>query len=389
MGRESYDDMVGPDRPRSKGKSSGRVGLIALFGVLICAIGVLLYLIFVPPEETEPEAVGQTPVTVEVKEPEIIAPAAVTEISGSTETTATTDGTSSSDIPASDLAPAAETSSAEVSAETIRPAASTSSSVQTQGRTTAVDLVTAQTQASFSTSDRLVYITRVVQEGETLQSIADAYGLKVGTLISVNKIRNLAAVTAGVSIQVPNMDGQLYTVREGDMLSTIAYRYNPQLGWQRLMEVNNLKTENIRVGQELFIPDVEEEETVSISEGALTFTQPVPGTISRSYGSLFEGVPLTGVIISGSAGSAVVASQDGVVVDAGNSPTLGRFIVIQHGQGYKTSYAYLETVVAKVGGEVKAGDVIGTIGTSGATSTPSLFFQIEQGGITLDPEMFI
>ena len=189
------------------------------------------------------------------------------------------------------------------------------------------------------------------------------------------------------------MNGQLYVVQEGDMLSTIAHRFNPDLGWKTLMDINGLKSESIRVGQKLFIPDMDSgQESSSIQQVSLSFSMPVDGTVYGSYGQYVDGQNLQGVLIGAGAGSAVRAAADGIVVDAGRvDGDSGRFLVIQHDQGYKTTYSNLETVVSSVvGSEVTAGQVIGTIGSAGGSYTrPTLYFQIEQGGILLNPQMFI
>jgi murein DD-endopeptidase MepM/ murein hydrolase activator NlpD len=99
---------------------------------------------------------------------------------------------------------------------------------------------------------------------------------------------------------------------------------------------------------------------------------------------------LDGIRIQGKIGTAVKASAAGVVVDAGYEPQgRGRFVQISHEGGYKTSYEHLESVGVKIGEQVRQGDPIGSIGTTGTEfSEPTLFFKIEQGGIALDPAGF-
>lgn len=368
MGRESYDDMTGPERSRRKG-SRPATGIIALLGILICLVGLLCFLILNPSEATVSVTATQTPVSVEVKEPEIIL--------------------------AEESEPAdaeAETATAEVQVqpvdEIVTPSV-TQDSVSSSSRPAALDLVRAQDLASFDTSDHVIYISHEVKEGESLESIASSYGRKIETIISVNRIRNLSAVTAGTVLQIPNMDGQLYTVQEGDMLSTIARKFNPDLGWQTLMDVNQLRSETIRVGQELFIPDLSADESQSIQIAEISFAFPTDGSIYVSYGQFFNSSQLDGVLIGTDAGSAVCASADGIVIDAGKSEDYGHFVVIQHDQGYKTTYANLETVEASIGSEVEQGQIIGAVGGGGETFTrPTLYFMMEQNGILLNPAMF-
>lgn len=384
MGRESYDDMVSPDRPRRSRGSSRITGLIAVFGILICAIAVLLVVILSPQEETAQPKAQQNPVTVEIRQPETIQPAATsqTTVTEDEVTPSVTDDTQTPQQSASSTSDVQDTS------QSLRPVVQTDSS-----RVSAVDLITAQNMASFDDSDVLLYMPYVLQEGDTLESVAQRFGLTVDTLVSVNRIRNIAAITPGVELQIPNMNGQLYVVQEGDMLSTIAHRFNPELGWKTLMDINGLRSESIRVGQELFIPDMTSaDDSSSIQQVSVSFSMPMDGTIYGSYGQYIGNQNLQGVLIGASAGSAVRAAADGIVVDAGRvEGGAGRFLVIQHEQGYKTTYSNLETVVnSVVGSQVSSGQVIGTIGSTVEPYTrPTLYFQIEQGGILLNPQMFI
>ena len=68
---QRYDDMTGPERSRRKG-SRPATGIIALLGILICLVGLLCFLILNPSDNSVSETATQTPVSVEVKEPEII-----------------------------------------------------------------------------------------------------------------------------------------------------------------------------------------------------------------------------------------------------------------------------------------------------------------------------
>lgn len=378
MGRESYDDMVSSSNERRKrGTSSSRTGLIAVLGVLICAIAVLVFLILSPVEEENAAAQTQTPVTVDVKEPEIILPSSAS--SADAVLPAEENESAAQETPPSSPART-------VTAESIQASSSSSSS----RRSTAVDLISAQDMANFDTADHVIYLTHTVKEGEDLPSIAEAYGRNVNTIISVNRIMNIAAIQPGVQLRIPNMDGQLYTVQQGDMLSTIAYKFNPELGWRNLMDINSLTSENIYVGQELFIPSMADAGTATVlQDSSLTFISPVKGSISASYGEVYSGNMLSGILITCPEGSQVLCAADGAVVDLGTDDNYGKFVIIQHDQGYKTTYAFLNSVSVTIGNEVKQGDAIGTVSASTTFTSPTIYFQIDQSGIALDPSLFI
>ncbi|MBR1919854.1 MAG: peptidoglycan DD-metalloendopeptidase family protein [Spirochaetales bacterium] len=365
MGRDSYDDMQSPSERGRRGGGRGKVGILALFCVLVFLVFLIGYMLFVPAKESS----EGTPAEVKAQSIVQSAPQKSEEVEKKSEEKA-------------DAKPEVQV----VQISTEEPKSEAVPAMQTH-TTSARDLVQAREESS---SSRIRYTEHEVKAGEDLGSIASQYGLKVQTIISVNKIRNIAGVTEGVKLRIPDRDGQIYTVQNGDMLSTIARRFNPEMGWKQLQELNGLKTENIRVGQDLFIPDPVQAGPGVVSAAAITFIRPVSGgTVTASFGQLVDGQPLGGVYIRGSAGSAVIAASKGSVIDAGNDPEMGRFVTLQHEDGYKTTYAYLERVEVKVGMEVEAEKVIGSIGlSSGKTTEPILYFILEQSGIPLDPALF-
>jgi murein DD-endopeptidase MepM/ murein hydrolase activator NlpD len=66
----------------------------------------------------------------------------------------------------------------------------------------------------------------------------------------------------------------------------------------------------------------------------------------------------------------------------------GRFVVLSHEDGYRTTYAHLDSVSVKVGDPVKQKDTVGTMGSSGNIGKTALYFSIEQDGTALNPANF-
>lgn len=370
MGKDYYDDMQerpswrsGRDGSENNRPSKGLIWTIAL-GIAICVVVIVIWYQFFPAQNQGNE--NQSTVIEEVL-PEVKEIADAPQISS--------DETPEGAISPSD-APVVDTESAR-----------------------AIDDAPPVRRTPTTSSASIQYAEHLVKEGEDLASIADLYSLKPQTLISVNKIRNIQAVKEGVTLTIPDRDGQLYTVREGDMLSTIARKYSPTLGWKTLQELNNLKNERIFVGQELFIPDTSSSSLAQLTDvSPIQFQKPSPGSISRLFGQSFENPTtgeneiLAGILIEGDWGEAVVASAKGEVVDAGyEQKGRGRFVILSHEGGYRSSYYHLENVNndVRIGASLEKGQVIGSIGTSGTDyEQPTLFFSIEQSGIALDPMQF-
>ncbi len=259
--------------------------------------------------------------------------------------------------------------------------------------TTAISLDEAPKVASRSFRNAVQFEKHTVKEGESLDDIASSYGLKPQTLISVNQIRNINALREGSVLSIPDRDGQIYTVKSGDMLSTIARSFN--MGWQKLMEVNDLTSDMIRPGQELFIPDASSQGGTLAhyaDVATVSFQKPATGRVVQTFlQSASDPVDRDGILMEGLWGDAVFCGADGDVVDVGMEiQGRGRFVVISHADGYKTTYAHLESVDVRIGDKVSRGQMIGIIGTSGTTwDNPRLFFKLEQSGYALDPSNFI
>lgn len=89
--------------------------------------------------------------------------------------------------------------------------------------------------------------------------------------------------------------------------------------------------------------------------------------------------------------SAVGAAWDGVVTKVGNDASRGIHVLIDHGEGLVGHYYHLAegSVTVAKGESVTAGDRIGYMGSTGATTGAHLHFQLEYGGVPIDPLPYI
>lgn len=84
-------------------------------------------------------------------------------------------------------------------------------------------------------------------------------------------------------------------------------------------------------------------------------------------------------------GSRVFATADGRVKEIATCSTAGRTIVIDHGNGYETSYSHLLAVNVRRGQEVRRGDIIGLSGNTGLSIAPHLHYEVRHNGMRVDP----
>ena len=113
---------------------------------------------------------------------------------------------------------------------------------------------------------------------------------------------------------------------------------------------------------------------------------PVVGIVSKKFSEENEHL---GTDFSAQEGNPVFASGSGVVEFSGPSDELGNTVIIDHQNGYKTSYSHLRDIRTRKGRNVSKGDIIGTVGKTGHTSGPHLHYAITKNGKEIDPELFI
>ncbi len=93
----------------------------------------------------------------------------------------------------------------------------------------------------------------------------------------------------------------------------------------------------------------------------------------------------TGIDIDAPYGAPVVATADGVVELAGYYGDYGKAVVISHPSGYSTLYGHLSEIKVKVGERVKAGQIIGSVGSTGRSTGPHLHYEVLYDGKIKNP----
>jgi murein DD-endopeptidase MepM/ murein hydrolase activator NlpD len=88
-------------------------------------------------------------------------------------------------------------------------------------------------------------------------------------------------------------------------------------------------------------------------------------------------------------GTDVLASRDGVVVEIGENPVYGNYIIIQHGETWSSLYGHLSAVSTGLRRVVQSGTVIGKVGSTGLSTGPHLHFELRQNGRAQDPGRFL
>ena len=130
------------------------------------------------------------------------------------------------------------------------------------------------------------------------------------------------------------------------------------------------------------------------SGGTMQWPVPVYTRISSYFGyrihPVFKTKKLhTGIDIASGAGNKVVAANDGTVIYSGTLGGYGKTIMIDHGGGIVTLYGHNSSLVVSEGQEVKRGDTIAKIGSTGVSTGPHLHFEVRKNGSYVDPMPYL
>jgi murein DD-endopeptidase MepM/ murein hydrolase activator NlpD len=249
-------------------------------------------------------------------------------------------------------------------------------------------------------------IIHSVQDGETLSSIADRYGLTMNTLLWENDLTEKSTLKAGQELRILPVDGVRHKVVKGETIYTVAKKYGLDDSEAQVIvdypfnEFLNDETFELAIGQQLVVPGGEIQKAATpprqpkvvftADAGAVSatgsFIRPAGGTVTQGYSFYHKAVD-----IANRSGGPILASDAGVVTVAGwvDNSGYGRRVMIDHGNGYVTLYAHLSAAQVQVGQRVNRGDVIGQMGSTGRSTGTHLHFEIRQGGVLLNPFSFL
>jgi murein DD-endopeptidase MepM/ murein hydrolase activator NlpD len=254
----------------------------------------------------------------------------------------------------------------------------------------------------------------IVQEGDSLWSIANSMNVEVDTLIGCNNLGNV--LRPKVVLRVPNQDGIIYKFKTGDTIEKISATYKVQIDIIR--KVNpTVDLKSLKPGSELFIPGArieaaapketkERKDKVSSKQsskqggknindsGAGGFRWPVAGKITSPYG--WRRHPIlrradfhSALDIKARTGEPIRASRSGKVVYSGWMSGYGKVVVIQHSNGYSTLYAHCSSLLVSKGQNVSTNETIARVGSTGRATGSHLHFELRSGNRPVNPLKYL
>ncbi|SJZ97151.1 peptidoglycan DD-metalloendopeptidase family protein [Selenihalanaerobacter shriftii] len=245
----------------------------------------------------------------------------------------------------------------------------------------------------------------IVKSGDSLYMLANKYDTSIGRLQEVNELSS-STIYVGQNLIIPDTalgggDQENpyividYRVKRGDSLSKLAKSYNSDI--EKLMDINNLASSRIKVGQELKIPRelemtiTNDKSTDAVNYNRSNFIWPVKnGRISSAYGRRVNPITrqsqLHGALdIALSQGTPVKAAATGKVLTSSWVSGYGRTVIIRHNNRTKTLYAHNSRLVVKRGQHVQQGQIIARSGNTGRSTGPHLHFSILINGKPVNP----
>jgi len=252
-----------------------------------------------------------------------------------------------------------------------------------------------ETLVSDKVRDKNIEYT--VQEGDTVASIAEKFGVSEDTIRWENDIVK-DKIKVGETLSILPVTGISHKVQKGDTVYSIAKKFDSSP--QAIVDFpfnsfTNDETFELAIGQTVIVPDgIKPEEKATaprirqLTPNAGTvvasgqFIWPASGNLSQYYSWYHQGID-----IANRASPSVLAADSGRVIVSGwlDNYGYGNRVMIDHQNGYTTLYAHLSKIYVVPGQTVRRGDSIGQMGSTGRSTGIHLHFEVIRGGTHLNP----
>ena len=261
--------------------------------------------------------------------------------------------------------------------------------------------------------DRGEEVKYMVQAGDSLSVIAYRFGLSQNTLLAVNGMSNANFLKSGQELTIPQKDGAFIEVESGDTLESLVEDFEGDLVLTK--QINEIGDDYvIQEGQEIFVVGgdvaINYLDSIAPTYTASTYTYSntynaydvgtsyVNTQVDTTYASADFVYPCAGGLTQGyyaghyaydiadRSRPPIVAVSGGTVITAayGWNGGYGNYVIIDHGNGYKTLYAHMEELYVSEGDWVGMGDTVGKMGNTGRVYGATgihLHFEISYNGV--------
>ena len=229
------------------------------------------------------------------------------------------------------------------------------------------------------------------KNGEDILFLAARINIPYATLASFNRLNRSSALETGKPLLLPTSPGIFVSdAPQSDLEQLLASSRFPALE-SEYAEINTMAGAVF-----YYFPGSEFNSTErAFFLNADYFRFPLSSfRITSSFGVRKN--PVTGNIrihegidLAAPAGTEVYAVRNGVVTETGYDPVYGNFVIIKHDNNWASLYGHLQRIGISLKSSVKAGTIIGWVGSTGQSTGPHIHFELRQNGRARDPDKLL
>jgi murein DD-endopeptidase MepM/ murein hydrolase activator NlpD len=247
---------------------------------------------------------------------------------------------------------------------------------------------------------RAVIENYTVKAGDTVLAIAARFGLQPETIMWANSSieQNPDRLAIGDLLNILPFDGVLHIVKPGDTLSGLAAKYKVDASAIIGYSENQLADASaaLTIGSQIVVPGgtkpfitpqintpvMRVDAPADAAKGSGSFSWPTSGNVTQQFWGGHRAIDIGSWV-----GAPVKSADSGYVVEAGGgwNGGYGNHVLVDHGNGFATLYAHLNSIFVRPGESISRGQQIGTVGMTGNSTGPHLHFEIRYQGSPRNP----
>lgn len=226
-------------------------------------------------------------------------------------------------------------------------------------------------------------VYHTVQEGQTLYSIARAYGVNVQSLAHVNRLRDPSHLDIGQRLWIPN------ATHVAEVPTTVAPHVHAGKPGSKPAQLLEKKSGPKIARKPESLPE-SKSSSQSSAHPKLNFIWPVKGGILTSRFGIRNGSMHEGLDIGAKEGTPIRAAADGTVMFSGQGPTgYGLMVIIKHEGNIMTVYSHNHKNYVYEKMRVQEGQMVGAVGSTGRATGPHLHFEVRNDTHPKDPLLYL
>ncbi|MDD4995119.1 MAG: peptidoglycan DD-metalloendopeptidase family protein [Patescibacteria group bacterium] len=243
----------------------------------------------------------------------------------------------------------------------------------------------------------------IVEDGDTLNLIAEKFNISLNTLLWANSLSAGSFIHPGGKLTILPTSGVLHTVKSGETVAGIAKKYKSES--EKIIEFNKLASaSDLRVSEKIVVPGgimpAAPRPSYTAPVSTIFGSNPPPGSTSQSRTRLlwptighrisqYYHWGHSGLDIAVPLGEPIYAAEAGTVTRAGWYVGYGNCIDINHGNGMMTRYGHASKIYVKPGDKVSRGQTVGLVGSTGRSTGPHIHLEVIINGAKYNPLSYI